>query len=80
MQTPAEFVYSTPLATPAVRLPDGEYGGVWSAYSVEVVHDSRRHHFRTADGVRGINVPCRVTVVEGKATVEVDDWDEWDAT
>ena len=53
-----------------VTLFDGVYDGVWGGYLVVVVHDGTTYHIHTHVGVRGINIPCKVTVLNGVATVE----------
>lgn len=53
-------------------LPDGVYAGKWGGYSVEVNHNGQSHKLKTETGVRGINIPCLVTVSGSSAHVEVN--------
>lgn len=53
-------------------LPDGQYLGKWGGYSVRVEADGQVHTMQTKDGVRGMNIPCTVSVSKGQATVEVN--------
>ncbi len=49
-------------------LPIGTHNGLWTAYEVVVGEEWR---LRTEIGMRGINVPCLVTVTKnGDVTVE----------
>lgn len=53
-----------------VILFDGVYDGLWGGHVVVVVHEGTTYHVHTHDGVRGMNIPCKVTVLNGVATVE----------
>lgn len=54
-------------------IPDGQYPGFWGGYSVRFVADRLDVSASTEIGVRGLNIPCIVTVFAGVATVEVAD-------
>lgn len=48
-------------------IPPGQYQGIWGGYIVTI---GDKWRLTTKDGVRGINIPCTVTVAEdGSASV-----------
>lgn len=47
------------------QLPEGVYLGTWSGYTIEVAIGGVLHRLDTSTGVRGLNVPCEVTVSGG---------------
>jgi adenine specific DNA methylase Mod len=52
-------------------LKDGEYAGAWSGYNVKVrLSKTLIYNLETDVGVRGLNIPCKVTIKDGKATVD----------
>lgn len=51
-------------------VPDGQYDGRWSGYTVQFSHDGRLFEAVTDIGVRGQNVACRVIVESGRVRVE----------
>lgn len=53
------------------NFPDGSYAGKWGGYTVEVLVGVCTHKLLTVDGVRGMNIPCTVTVKGGSGIVEV---------
>lgn len=53
------------------KLDDGTYEGLQSGYSVTILRDGKKDVIYTSkNGVRGINIPVRVTVKDGNATEE----------
>jgi hypothetical protein len=55
-------------------IPSGRYKGLWSGRKVEAkMADDSTREFYTKDGVKGFNVPCKVTVLDGDITVETID-------
>ena len=52
--------------------PNGEYKGKWTSYKVEMKVDEDTVYFPTVDGVRGMDVPVKVTMTDGVAFVEVE--------
>lgn len=50
-------------------LPDGEYTGSWSGYTVEATINGASMRFQASNGVRGMNCPCKVHVANGEVTV-----------
>ena len=52
-------------------VPDGEWTGTWSGYSVKAKCGHGLWTFRTDEGIRGIDVPCIVKARCGVITVEV---------
>lgn len=55
---------------PITSVPDGDYPGTWSGYTVLTSINSRAVQLRTVNGIRGINVPCVVRVRDGVIKVE----------
>lgn len=51
------------------NIPDGEYDGIWGGYEVEFTVDGKKYKARTENGVRGMNIPCVVSVRFGVAMV-----------
>lgn len=50
-------------------MPDGEYDGSWSGYTVVFVTPLGECKGRATVGVRGLNIPCKVTIEDGQFTV-----------
>lgn len=46
-----------------VVIPDGQYNGFQSGYSVTFVADGKRYEAKSDEGLRGLKIP-RVVVVE----------------
>jgi hypothetical protein len=64
------------METPATMLrgfigdaPNGAHSGFWSGYHVAFSVDGFWYELHTRDGVRGVRVPCTVTVDDGRITV-----------
>jgi hypothetical protein len=59
---------------PPIRLTSGEWHGTWTGDTVVVVtNELKTFELRTSYGVRGLQVPCIVTVKnDGTATVRED--------
>lgn len=55
------------------RLRDGKYPGRWSGYQVEFHVAGIEHNAEVVKGIRGIDIPCEVTVVNGAISVETTD-------
>lgn len=51
-------------------IPNGVYSGFWSGYHVEFAVEGLEYEGRSEHGVKGIQVPCQVTVT---ATAEGSD-------
>ena len=52
-------------------LPNGRYKGLWSGRKVVAqMADGSAREFFTKDGVKGFNIPCKVTSIDGDITVE----------
>ena len=47
-----------------VNLPDGEYQGIWSAYTLQILPPPIV--VRTIDGIRGVNCKAKVIVKDGE--------------
>lgn len=69
MKTNAALISSPTLAS---NLPNGSYPGIWSGYEVDVTIGNQVFKVKTAYGIRGINIPCTVTVENGVVTVETE--------
>lgn len=54
----------------AGSVPDGVYNGLWTGVQVRFTVGQIEITASTSIGVRGINVPCLVVVLDGNATVE----------
>ena len=54
---------------PADGVPDGEYEGRWSGYTVQFETPHGKYDGRSTVGVRGMNIPCTVTVTCGQFKV-----------
>lgn len=52
-----------------VEVEDGVYQGTQSGYNVVFNYNGRDVYFQSSTGVRGLDVPCRVVVYQGYATV-----------
>lgn len=52
-------------------IPDGTYDGTWTAFRVRFEAHGVKYSGNTKEGVRGMNVPCRVKVWHGILTVSV---------
>ncbi len=57
------------------EFPEGEFLGVWSGFEVSVVARAHRWLLSTDDGVRGINIGCKVTCKNGRIVVTAIDKD-----
>ncbi len=52
--------------------PDGKYKGSWSGYEVKFEdNDGDTFEGRTENGLRGIDIPCEVTIENGVITAKV---------
>jgi len=51
------------------RVPDGEYLGTWSGYTVKFDTPCGTYEGKSTVGVRGMNVPCVVKVKCGQFKV-----------
>jgi hypothetical protein len=49
--------------------PDGTYSGLWSGCHVGFSVGGVWYECQTRDGVRGIRIPCVVTIAGGRITV-----------
>lgn len=49
----------------AVSIPDGQYQGIWSGYTLEWEFNGDKVYVTTSIGVRGINIPVKFTVRNG---------------
>ena len=54
----------------AGSVPDGVYNGHWTGVQVRFTVGQIEITASTSIGVRGLNVPCLVVVLDGNATVE----------
>ena len=50
--------------------PDGTFDGTWSGYVVRWETPHGQYEAKSKLGVRGINVPCQVTVKNGQFSAE----------
>lgn len=46
----------------SVILPDGTYTGYWGGYVVEFHHEGQDYTLKTSIGIKGINIPCVITI------------------
>lgn len=68
---PPAFTASDPLIRVlGADIPDGTYEGNWSGYEVRFEFDGKVCRATTIKGVRGLNVPCEITVQGGHITVQ----------
>jgi hypothetical protein len=51
------------------RPPEGTYQGKWSGYVVRLEAPQGKYEITTGHGVRGIDIPCFVTVKEDGAII-----------
>lgn len=51
-------------------LPNGFYTGRWGGYIVEVVYQQKIFELKTEEGVRGMNIPVIVEIVDGIASFD----------
>lgn len=49
-----------------VNVPDGTYDGKWGGYRLVWQVDGNEVDIQTKIGVRGINIPVRFSVIDGK--------------
>ena len=49
-------------------LPDGNYNGLWSGYTIELLHDNKTYELSTKQGIRGMDCPVLVSVENGIPT------------
>lgn len=54
-----------------VDLRDGGYHAYWSGWTIQVVILPENKFYKTDRGMKGINVPCWVTVKDGKGSIIV---------
>lgn len=54
-----------PYINTPVILPDGEYHGKWSGYTIDIEYPGQAVKVRTRDGVRGMNCPVKFTISAG---------------
>jgi hypothetical protein len=53
------------------EMPVGIYFGKWSGYFVIVTVENYNYSLQTRDGVRGINIPVKVTATKDKILLEI---------
>jgi len=53
----------------AGSVPDGRYDGTWTGYLVRFAVDGVAYEGESDEGIRGMNVPCTVTVLAGVFSV-----------
>ena len=51
------------------EIPDGIYSGLWSGYIVEFEYNGDKYEAEVDRGVRGLNIPCTISVNDGEITV-----------
>lgn len=51
-------------------LPNGNYYGLASGFTIDVIHKDDKYQIDTDTGVKGMNVPCNVSVKDGVVTVD----------
>lgn len=59
----------SPKMVRSVMLPNGEYHGTWSGSVVTLQFDGYTIEIKTSDTIRGINIPCVVTVNGGEIEI-----------
>lgn len=70
----AEIYTPLTLANIVSHTGVGEFKGKWSGYEVVFSSGVVQYRLRTAEGVRGLNIPCVVSVTsEGGISVEAKD-------
>ena len=52
-------------------IPDGTYIGKYGGYILEIEANNEILSITTDYGIRGMNVPCNVFIVEGNIIVEI---------
>lgn len=52
-------------------LPDGVYDGIWGGYCVIFDVDGVTYEGQTQDGIRTPRCKCKVTIANGKLSVDV---------
>lgn len=52
------------------EIPDGVYEGFWSGYVVRFRVGGDSYEARVDVGVRGLNVPCKVTITLGEILID----------
>jgi hypothetical protein len=57
------------ISVPGLNLPEGDYCGKWSGYVVDVCIHEVEYKIETTNGVRGLCVPCIVSVRGGEVNV-----------
>lgn len=61
-------------STEFTDIPNGRYKGTWSGRLVKtILPNGSIHEFYAKDGIRGFNVPCKVTAMDGDVIVETLD-------
>ena len=59
------------ISTEFTDIPNGRYKGTWSGRIVKTsLPDGTTREFYAKDGVKGFNVPCKVTATDGDMVVE----------
>lgn len=53
-----------------VSVPDGQYEGHWSAYSIRFRFKESIAYVNTKNGVRGINIPVKFEIADGQLVDE----------
>lgn len=54
-----------------IEHPNGVFDGLWTGYCVRWEESGTQFEARTVGiGIRGLNVPCRVIVKDGRFSVE----------
>jgi hypothetical protein len=56
---------------PGQLTADGEFDGKWSGYEATFTIEGHKLRVRTKDGIRGIDVPCKLIIKDGVAKVEI---------
>lgn len=52
-------------------IPNGVYEGLWSGYTVSFFVHGVGYRGESSNGVRGMNIPCVITVNGGRFSVKV---------
>ena len=51
-------------------IQDGVFDGLWSGYTVEWEMPAGTYKGKASRGVRGMNIPCTVTIKNARVSVE----------
>jgi len=68
----AETVNKSVLYHKASPIPVGIYYGLWSGYEVKFSYNGEDYFFQTDLGVRGINIPCKITLEDTRILVDTN--------